>query len=394
MGYWFRYVISPRSTLSEWREIKKVFEQELIEWDFEYVFDDYSKTIEGNCKNCPPQDTPEMECLSCLFPMTIFAMGTQGEEDERGSKMMCNGETQNKRFIGTLLRKAQKDYLKRKRALGGVHTGIEHCVALMPNGKVAVDGKNRWEECDVLKWQNIVQVDCGEMHTVGLCADGHVVACGSNANGQCDVEVLSSKAIAISCGRYHTAILLENGKVIVCGSTEDNCESIKPEWTANMVVPIKYERRPKERELINKRIERINQGEPVQLRINHERMVGGYASSVIEVFSTDNEYLGVLGVDEISLFEENLESMVTTAEEPLPVSLEDGRKYATLKVRIKPMKKLKSVEKLKTLPYSQWPPVHRIISIYDAVVGITQQGEIYVNGYQPFSVGVLRELLA
>ena len=393
MGYWFRYEISPRSTLSEWREIKEVFEQELIEWDFEHVLQDSSKTIEGNCKNRPPQDTPEMERLSCLFPMTIFAMGTQGEEGERGSKMMCSGETQNKRFIGTLLRKAQMDYLKRKRAFGGVHAGIEHCVALMPNGKVAVDGINRWNQCDILGWQDIVQVDCGEMHTVGLCADGHVVACGSNANGQCDVETSGTKAIAISCGRYHTAILLEKGKVIVCGSTEENSESIKPEWTANMVVPIKYERRPKERELINKRIERISQGDPVQLKVNHERIVGGYASSVIEVFNSANEYLGVLGVEEIYLIEENLESMVTTAEEPLPVSLEEGRKYATLKVRIKPMKKTKRLEKVETLPVSQWPPMQKITAVYDAVVGMTQQGEIYVDGYQPFSISVLRELL-
>lgn len=44
-------------------------------------------------------------------------------------------------------------------------------------------------------------------------------------------------------------------------------------------------------------------------------------------------------------------------------------------------------------PHEQWPPVVKIAAVYDAVVGMTEQGEIYLDGYHPFTNGEIMEML-
>ena len=38
-----------------------------------------------------------------------------------------------------------------------------------------------------IRWTDIVEIACGDDHTLGLKADGTLVAAGSNGKGQCDV---------------------------------------------------------------------------------------------------------------------------------------------------------------------------------------------------------------
>lgn len=42
--------------------------------------------------------------------------------------------------------------------------------------------------CDVSGWTDIVEITCGDDHTVGLRYDGTVAAVGSNTKGQCNVS--------------------------------------------------------------------------------------------------------------------------------------------------------------------------------------------------------------
>lgn len=46
-----------------------------------------------------------------------------------------------------------------------------HAVGLRADGTVAAAGNNEYGQCDVDKWNDIVAVSTGELHTVGLKSD-------------------------------------------------------------------------------------------------------------------------------------------------------------------------------------------------------------------------------
>ena len=49
-------------------------------------------------------------------------------------------------------------------------------------------GWNKYGQCNVSDWRDIVAIAAGCAHTVGLKLDGTVVAVGDNEYGQCDVS--------------------------------------------------------------------------------------------------------------------------------------------------------------------------------------------------------------
>ena len=167
-----------------------------------------------------------MRQLSRSYPSALFHYVTdiQGE-DLSPSAWFCNGrEGDQEEAESDRIRAYHQETERFLMAAAQAADGVDHRVELMPDGRVAADGENRFGECNIFKWKNIRAISCGNWHTVGLREDGTLVACGSNANGQCDVSDLEEKATAVSCGRYHTAILLESGKVIVRGALE------QPAW--------------------------------------------------------------------------------------------------------------------------------------------------------------------
>ena len=77
-------------------------------------------------------------------------------------------------------------------AAGNVHmatnTGNAHTVGLKSDGTVVAVGWNKHNQCGVNGWHNIVAVAAGWRRTVGLKSDGMVVAVGRNTYGECDVS--------------------------------------------------------------------------------------------------------------------------------------------------------------------------------------------------------------
>lgn len=63
-----------------------------------------------------------------------------------------------------------------------------HTVGLKSDGTVVAVGDNKYGQCDVSEWTDIVAVAAGWSHTVGLKSDGTVVAVGDNDDGQYDVS--------------------------------------------------------------------------------------------------------------------------------------------------------------------------------------------------------------
>ena len=48
-------------------------------------------------------------------------------------------------------------------------------------------GSNKYGQCEVSRWTDIVQISTQGDFTVGLKSDGTVVATGDNSSGQCNV---------------------------------------------------------------------------------------------------------------------------------------------------------------------------------------------------------------
>jgi alpha-tubulin suppressor-like RCC1 family protein len=96
---------------------------------------------------------------------------------------------------------------------------LSNTVGLRADGMVMAAGNNEYGQCNVSDWRDIIAVSAGGDHTVGLRADGTVVAVGSNEDGQCKVSAWRD-IIAISAGGYHTAGLHADGTVIAVGNNE------------------------------------------------------------------------------------------------------------------------------------------------------------------------------
>jgi hypothetical protein len=234
-----------------------------------------------------------------------------------------------------------------------------------------------------------------------------VVACGSNANGQCDVSHLGEKAIAISCGRYHTAILLESGKVVVHGNLEQEASAPaakeEQQLTASdfpMVVNMRLDKYISGWEKMNDRIETISAGDELTLK-----KISKDGEISFEVLNTRGEKLGELWVEGSKSLAKLLKNIKVTANTVTPLSTRrKGSKYAAMTLRLdysaaetnrKPSASTASmIGDYKQTKYSQWPPVSKIISIFDAVIGVTANGDFFVDGFCPCSEVDLTKIIA
>lgn len=97
-----------------------------------------------------------------------------------------------------------------------VAAGVWHTVGLKADGTVVAVGYNKYGQCDVSGWTDIIQVAAGGYHTVGLKSDGTMVAVGGNEYGECDVDGWTD-IIQIDAGKHHTVALKGDGTVVARG---------------------------------------------------------------------------------------------------------------------------------------------------------------------------------
>ena len=106
-----------------------------------------------------------------------------------------------------------------------VSVGSYHTVGLKSDGTVVAVGYNKYGQCDVSNWTDIVAVsaggDIGFEHTVGLKSDGTVMAVGYNRQGQCKVSNWQD-IVAVSTGYSHTVGLKSDGTVVAVGDNQCN----------------------------------------------------------------------------------------------------------------------------------------------------------------------------
>ena len=114
--------------------------------------------------------------------------------------------------------KEAREKISPARAL--VSAGSNHTVGLKSDGAVVAVGWNKYGQCDVADWTDIVAVSAGPYHTVGLKSDGTVVATKfiesllvTHDGGQCDVADWTD-IVAVSAGYFHTVGLKSDGTVV------------------------------------------------------------------------------------------------------------------------------------------------------------------------------------
>ena len=120
--------------------------------------------------------------------------------------------------------KEAREKISPARAL--VSAGSNHTVGLKSDGAVVAVGWNKYGQCDVADWRDIVAVSAGPYHTVGLKSDGTVVATKfiesllvTHDGGQCDVADWTD-IVAVSAGSRHTVGLKSDGTVLAVGNND------------------------------------------------------------------------------------------------------------------------------------------------------------------------------
>ncbi len=100
-----------------------------------------------------------------------------------------------------------------------VAAGYVHTVGLKKDVTVVATGNNNRGQCNVQDWTDIIAVAAGYDYTVGLKSDGTFVATGHNDKGQCDVQDWTD-IIAVSAGYDYTVGLKSNGTVVATGNND------------------------------------------------------------------------------------------------------------------------------------------------------------------------------
>ena len=101
-------------------------------------------------------------------------------------------------------------------ASGMLVAGLRHTIGLRVDGTVLAVGKNKYHQCDVSIWRDVVAVAAGDDHTVGLRANGTVLAVGSKNMLQQKVGRWTNIA-SIAAGDNYTVGLHADGTAIVMG---------------------------------------------------------------------------------------------------------------------------------------------------------------------------------
>lgn len=125
---------------------------------------------------------------------------------------------------------------------GTIAAGRRHTVGLKSDGTVSAVGDNKYGQCDLSGWRDIVAVAAGNVHmatntgnahTIGLKSDRTVSAVGWNKHGQCDVNDWRD-IVAVEAGWCRTIGIKSDGTVVAVGDNEyGQCEV--SEWSGLLI---------------------------------------------------------------------------------------------------------------------------------------------------------------
>ena len=185
--------------------------------------------IHNNYLDIVPQD---MEIIGCGYQYVIASM-------HNSNKIYVWGSNQQGQLgLGYVSRNVDKGtsilnttYLIRSISCGDSHTfvlttNISECYGWGSNqqGQLGLGDFTPYITSPrKLLWTNVLDISCGDMHSLILYRSGIVMSCGANNYGQLGIFSNEDKSrvplvilgginvISISCGRFHSVAVTENG---------------------------------------------------------------------------------------------------------------------------------------------------------------------------------------
>ena len=116
-----------------------------------------------------------------------------------------------------LEQRSERLVLMQSLPMNAIAVGNEHTVLLKEDGTVLACGDNRFGQCDVGGWTDVIAVAAGAYHTLGLRSDGTVLATGDNRFGQCDTSEIRG-AVEIDAHGGDSAVRCSDGSIICFGA--------------------------------------------------------------------------------------------------------------------------------------------------------------------------------
>ncbi len=96
-----------------------------------------------------------------------------------------------------------------------------HTVVLQDGRKAVAVGENKYLQCNIEEWSDIIAAACSYSHTLGLKADGTVIAVGGTGSGKCEVDSWKN-IIAVAAGPGHSVGLKSDKTVVAVGFRHDD----------------------------------------------------------------------------------------------------------------------------------------------------------------------------
>lgn len=184
----------------------------------------------------------------------------------------------------------------------------------------------------------------GISHEVEIMPDGLVAAYGNNYVGECNIYDWQD-IVKISCGNFHTVGLTKDKAVLAVGANsnfECNLSNVK-----DKIIDISCGRY-----------------HTAILLESGKVIVKGNIEKEPEIFES---------------FDESYNKKSTLLE----VNQSDNEIIKTLE----------ELGNYENTPVDLWPPVEKIISIFDAVAGVTSSGKIYINGFCPCTIEEIKKIV-
>jgi tetratricopeptide (TPR) repeat protein len=167
----------------------------------------------GDYKDAPDRAAAALEAKNAAAYAEAETLLAAGQYNEAITAFVALGDYRDARERSFAL---WEEITQRER----ISAGDKHTVGLRSDGTVVAAGWNKYGQCDVSGWTDVVAVSAGYGHTVGLRSDGTVVAVGYNDGGQCDVSGWRD-IVAVSAGTRHTVGLRSDGTVVATKHTGD-----------------------------------------------------------------------------------------------------------------------------------------------------------------------------
>ena len=117
-------------------------------------------------------------------------------------------------------------------AVGHNKHGKGHTVGLKKDGTVVAVGDNKYGQCDVENWTDVVRISAGDWYTVGIKTDGTVLITGENKPRMRYIEpdMFNDIYYDVAAGYGQTILVKSDGNLDVYGFNDNDKQALADQW--------------------------------------------------------------------------------------------------------------------------------------------------------------------